>query len=202
MDLHPYWVCRKDSVLNVHGRVWIETSVEYFGGVWIVQNPCLACREEFGLWPLFSVQAADVQVELCRCIYPYLLILQMDPMLSVHLLCSLWDRLIDCSNDSSLFFIIPPPFLVWGYTGITLSICLSVRFCQIISPELPHRFEPNLVLWCIIRSQIVSQKKNWFPIVNVKVTVRAYIIKIWLFLLYLPNCWSGCNQTRFGSTTL
>ena len=31
--------------------------------------------------------------------------------------------------------------------------------------------------------------------------MRAYIIKIWLFLLYLPNCWSICNQTRFDSTT-
>ena len=46
-----------------------------------------------------------------------------------------------------------------------------------------------------------KKKKNWFPIVNVKITVRAYIIKIWLFLLYLPNCWSICNQTRFDSTT-
>ena len=199
MDLHPYWVCRKDSVLNVHGRVWIETSVEYFGGVWIVQNPCLACREEFGLWPLFSVQAADVQVELCRCIYPYLLILQMDPMLSVHLLCSLWDRLIDCSNDSSLFFIIPPPFLVWGYTGITLSICLSVRFCQIISPELPHRFEPNLVLWCIIMRWRAMQK-DWITIFKVKVTARAYIFKIWLFWQCLLNCLPVCNQIWYNNT--
>ena len=34
---------------------------------------------------------------------------------------------------------------------------------------------------------------------NVKVTARAYIIKIWLFLLYLLNCWSVCNQTWFDN---
>ena len=42
--------------------------------------------------------------------------------------------------------------------------------------------------------------KNWFTIFSVKVTARACIIKIWLFLLYL-NCWSVCNQTCFDSTT-
>ena len=45
-------------------------------------------------------------------------------------------------------------------------------------------------------------EKNWFTIVNVKVTVRAYISKIWLFLLYLPNHWSICHQTQFDSTAL
>ena len=102
----------------------------------------------------------------------------------------------------------------WWYIGITLSVCQFVRlsgchpvrvsdFVRTISPEPLNHFKPNLVLWCIITRQIVRQKiKNWFPIVNVKVTVRAYIIKIWLFLLYLPNCWSGCNQTRFDNTTL
>ena len=28
-------------------------------------------------------------------------------------------------------------------------------------------------------------QKNWFTVFSVKVTVRAYIIKIWLFLFYL-----------------
>ena len=43
-------------------------------------------------------------------------------------------------------------------------------------------------------------QKNWFTIFNVKVTARAYIIRIWLFLLYLLNCWSICNQYWFDST--
>ena len=43
-------------------------------------------------------------------------------------------------------------------------------------------------------------RKNWFTIFNVKVTVRAYIIKIWLFSLYLLSWWSVCNQTWFYST--
>ena len=32
-------------------------------------------------------------------------------------------------------------------------------------------------------------QKNWFTVFNVRVTARAYITKIWLFLLYLLNCW-------------
>ena len=32
-------------------------------------------------------------------------------------------------------------------------------------------------------------QKNWFTVFNVKVTMRAYISKKWLFLLYLLNCW-------------
>ena len=41
-------------------------------------------------------------------------------------------------------------------------------------------FLSNLVLWCIIMSQCALWK-NWFTIFNVKVTMRTYIIKIWLF---------------------
>ena len=44
--------------------------------------------------------------------------------------------------------------------------------------------------------------KNWFTIFNVKVTVRVYIIKIWLFLLFLLKYWSICNQTWFDSIAL
>ena len=43
-------------------------------------------------------------------------------------------------------------------------------------------------------------QKSWFTIFNVKVAARAYIINIWLFLLYVLNCWSVCNQTWFDST--
>ena len=44
-------------------------------------------------------------------------------------------------------------------------------------------------------------KKNWFTIFNVKVTARAYITKIWLFLLCLLNFWSVCRQTWFNGIT-
>ena len=43
-------------------------------------------------------------------------------------------------------------------------------------------------------------QKNWVSILNVKITARAYIIKIWLFLLYLLSCCSVCSQTWFDST--
>ena len=54
--------------------------------------------------------------------------------------------------------------------------------------------QPNLVLWWTTMSQ------NVMSIFKVKVTVWAYIIKIWEFLLYLllvPNQWVFCNQTQF-----
>ena len=42
----------------------------------------------------------------------------------------------------------------------------------------------NLVLWCSIISQSILQKKRKkFAIFKVKVTARARVIKIWLFLL-------------------
>ena len=84
------------------------------------------------------------------------------------------------------------------------SLCLSVllSMCLIVSAQYLlncSKFIPNLVWLCIIMRLCVMQK-NWFTIFSVKVTVRAYIIKIWLFLLYVLNCWSVCNQTWFGST--
>ena len=43
--------------------------------------------------------------------------------------------------------------------------------------------------WCVLW-------KNCFTIFNVKVTARAYMIKIWLFLLYFLNC--GPFATKLG----
>ena len=89
-----------------------------------------------------------------------------------------------------------------GYIGITLSVspsicpCLSGQYLLITQP-----FFTKLDMACIIMRQCVMQK-NWFTIFNVKVTARAYIIKIWLFLLYLLHCWPICNQIWFDTTTL
>ena len=45
------------------------------------------------------------------------------------------------------------------------------------SPEpLNHFFLPNLVWWCFMMRQCVM-RKSWFTIFNVKVTVRACIIR-------------------------
>ena len=38
----------------------------------------------------------------------------------------------------------------------------------------------NLIWWCIIMSQIVCQK-DWFTVLNAKITVKDYIMKVWLF---------------------
>ena len=68
-----------------------------------------------------------------------------------------------------------------------------------ISSEPQNILSPNLVWLCSIISQSVMQK-NWFTLLNVKVTAKACIIKVWLFLLYRLSCWSVCNQTWFDST--
>ena len=86
-------------------------------------------------------------------------------------------------------------FCVYGQDHSEGSKC-QWMFVGMIFSESQNILLPNLVWWCSIISQSVMQK-NWFTIFNVKVTARAYIIKIWLFLLYLLNCWSVCNQTWF-----
>ena len=66
-----------------------------------------------------------------------------------------------------------------GGIGITVHllschpVSVSDHVCT-ISPEPHNHFLPNLLWWCIIMRQCVFEK-NWF---TVKVTVRAYIIKI------------------------
>ena len=45
---------------------------------------------------------------------------------------------------------------------------------------LINHFLPNLEWRCVIMRRCVMQK-NWFTIFNVKITVRASIIKMWLF---------------------
>ena len=53
-------------------------------------------------------------------------------------------------------------------------------FVQMIFSESLSLLPPNLVLGCIIMSQIVFQK-DWFAVFKVKITVKDNIIKIWLF---------------------
>ena len=73
-------------------------------------------------------------------------------------------------------------------------------FVWMISSEPQNILSPNLVWLCSIMIQIVVQK-NWFSIFNVKVTARAYIIQIWLFVLYLLNCWLQPNLIWYYSIT-
>ena len=59
-------------------------------------------------------------------------------------------------------------------------------FCyqQMISFELQNILLPNFVLWCSIISLSVMWK-HLLAIFKVKVTVRAHMIKKWLFLYYI-----------------
>ena len=63
----------------------------------------------------------------------------------------------------------------------------------------PNVLLPNLVWWCIIMSWS-DVVKNWFAIFKVEITARAFMIKIWQFLLYLLGCWPFCYQTWFVGT--
>ena len=66
--------------------------------------------------------------------------------------------------------------------------CLYATFCN----------RGQTWLWCTTISRNVMQKKIRDPIFKVKVTVWAYIIKIWRFLLYLLlvlNQWVLCNHS-------
>ena len=118
--------------------------------------------------------------------------------LAVHL--SFLNNLTRTACNKQLLLVIPPHPQYLGGGGvilITLSICSSVHVSDCVCslfPEPLNRVLPNLIWWCIIMRWCVMQK-NWFTIFNVKVTARAYIIKIWLFLLYLLTC----NQTWFDS---
>ena len=47
----------------------------------------------------------------------------------------------------------------------------------------------------------VSPRKILFAVFKVKITVSAHMIKIWLFLLYLLNCWFFGNQTWSDDTS-
>ena len=74
--------------------------------------------------------------------------------------------------------------------SVHLFVCPCVWFCM---DDISSTVQPcNLVWWCIIMN------KNWFTIFIVKVTVKAYITKMGLFL-HLLNFRSVCNQTWFDS---
>ena len=66
-------------------------------------------------------------------------------------------------------------------------------FVQIISSELQNILSPNLVWWCSTMSQSVMPK-TLLAIFKVKVTARLHMTKVWLYLLYLQNCWFSATK--------
>ena len=78
-------------------------------------------------------------------------------------------------------------------------------FVWMIFSESQNILLSNLVWWCSIMRQIVMWKSLFFCFVfavfKVKVTARAHMIKIWLFLLYFLNCWFRGNQTWSDDTS-
>ena len=69
-----------------------------------------------------------------------------------------------------------------------MSLCPSLRVsvCRALSRKHPlnsSTLYPSLRWWCIVLSWCVLHK-NWDAIFKVKVTIRAYMITMWLFQLY------------------
>ena len=81
------------------------------------------------------------------------------------------------------------------YPSVRVSICPCVRSCPLNISWTTQPFFTKLGIVVYYHEAMCHEE-------NVKVTERAYIIKIWLLLLWLLNCWSVCNQTWFDSTTL
>ena len=74
-------------------------------------------------------------------------------------------------------------------------------FVHMLSSEPQNILFKKIVLWCSIMSQSILHE-NLSAIFKVKVTERAHVIEIWLFLLYVLNCWILGNQTWYCDPSL
>ena len=66
-----------------------------------------------------------------------------------------------------------------------------------------EHFVTNLAMVMQHHEPVSCGKKLLFAVIKMKVKARAHVIKIWLFLLYLLNCWFLCNVhlDNISSTT-
>ena len=74
----------------------------------------------------------------------------------------------------------------------------EVSKCQCLSRYLLNRLTFTTKLGIVKHHhELECMQEDWFAIFKVKVIARAYMIKIWQFVLCLLNCWSFCYQTWF-----
>ena len=78
----------------------------------------------------------------------------------------------------------------------------SLRACVRLSGFCPEDMSWTAQLFVTKLGMVVYYREEWhaknsFAIFKVKVTARAYVIKLWLFWPYLLNFLSICNQTWF-----
>ena len=99
-----------------------------------------------------------------------------------------------CVLRSALLYL----FCKGVYIGITLSVCPSVRlsFCSCIWFCNSNISWTTLVMVLYYYEVECRAEK----LVHCQGHSEGFYIKIWLFLLYLLNCWFVCNQTWFDST--
>ena len=86
-----------------------------------------------------------------------------------------WDYCVQGQGHSEA--LICQGIFVWMIFSPCVSLCLLNISLTAQPFFLIFFLVSNLVWWCIIMRQRVLHK-NWFTIFNVKVTARAYIIKI------------------------
>ena len=83
--------------------------------------------------------------------------------------------------------------------SLCLLLCpvLSVYVFSLFSEDIFRSAQPFVLKLCVVVHQRGAEccPRNWDAVVKVKVTVKAHVIKAWLFQSYLSNCWSFWNQT-------
>ena len=113
-------------------------------------------------------------------------------------------------TDQGKLWTFYTPIMSWGEGGgVILGLtCLSVHLSGLCA-------EDNLLndstfcnqtrcSWYIVMSQ--CRAKNWDTLFKIKITVKAYIIKLWLFLikkvLCILNKWFFCKQIKLDGRAL
>ena len=95
----------------------------------------------------------------------------------------------------------------WGVGGRkggacwNLCVCLSVLSClsmcsAFFSEDIFRSTQPFVLKLCVVVHQHGAEccPRNWDAVFKVTVTVKAHVVKAWLFQSYLLNCWSFWNQ--------
>ena len=66
--------------------------------------------------------------------------------------------------------------MLWSRSRPQERLRFQWMFIWMIPPQLPNLLTPNVVWWCIIMGQNVTQA-DWFAVFKFKVTARAHLIR-------------------------
>ena len=86
------------------------------------------------------------------------------------------------------------------HLSVCSSVCVSHRV-RSVSPEPLNHFVTKLGM-VVYNHEVMCLAEKLVHCLQCRGHSKGlYMIKIWLFLLYLLNCWFVCKQTWFGSST-